>query len=328
MDKQYDVFLSYSREDVEIMKKIQKSLEIFGFNIWTDEHIEVGTSSWKIEIEKAIRESSSLICLMSPNSSESRWVREELDFADSQNVKIYILLVQGESDSVIPFGFTSHQRIDIRNDYSPAINELIPVLCENLDVRITPKQKYMAKNPKDIRVARRLKDAIVPSLLFLSTFVKENDETKYKDTWNLFNQDFADKVGTNYPNPEILDEIMEVLCNKSFLTPSNMMMQDQAVSWFDSFRYQLQQTHGSCSEILLHYADRDDTLISLVENIRNRSKDLIFLLETNASSPELEDIYQSWSNGIPMEQYSDFVRYYYLEILKARRVIREFTNSV
>lgn len=124
------VFLSYSRQDAALMRQVRDFLADSGFTVWTDEGIEPGTPSWKQAIENGIRESSALVVLFSPDSSESKWVRSELDFAEAQGVHIFPLLVRGDERTAVPFGFTTHNWIDLRDtsDVNSALKPLPDVI--------------------------------------------------------------------------------------------------------------------------------------------------------------------------------------------------------
>jgi hypothetical protein len=111
----HDVFISYGREDTVLMQQVEKALLDAGLTIWTDKGIAPGSPSWKSAIEQAILDTRCIVVLFSPDSSESRWVRAELDYADAQSKPIYPLLVRGDATNAIPFGFTTYQWIDIRD---------------------------------------------------------------------------------------------------------------------------------------------------------------------------------------------------------------------
>ncbi len=112
--KTHEIFLSYSRDDVQIMEKVQTTLSEHGFKIWTDIGIEIGSSSWKTEIEEAILASRCLVVILSPTAAKSKWVRAELDFAELHNKKIFPILAKGSEQDSVPFGFATAQWIDIR----------------------------------------------------------------------------------------------------------------------------------------------------------------------------------------------------------------------
>lgn len=111
----HHVFLSYSRKDLAFMKRIQTDLQRAGLVVWTDEQLEPGTTSWQVAIEKAIRNAGCVMCIFSPDSANSQWVREELNYARLNNIQIMPLLARGDEQSSIPFGYSTSQWIDIRN---------------------------------------------------------------------------------------------------------------------------------------------------------------------------------------------------------------------
>ena len=127
---EHDVFISYGREDSEMMKRVDQVLRGAGLTTWTDHGIHPGTPSWKVEIETAIRDAGCIVVLFSPDSAESRWVRAELDYADAQRKPIYPLLVRGDASQAVPFGFTSYQWIDVRNpgQVNAGLEQLIATL--------------------------------------------------------------------------------------------------------------------------------------------------------------------------------------------------------
>jgi hypothetical protein len=105
----HHIFLSYSRKDTAVMQQLRHDLNMAGLSIWTDEGIEPGTSSWKRAIESAILDAGCLVAILSPDASQSQWVRAELDFAELQGISIFPILARGEERTSIPFGFAASQ---------------------------------------------------------------------------------------------------------------------------------------------------------------------------------------------------------------------------
>ncbi|MBE2268451.1 MAG: TIR domain-containing protein [Anaerolinea sp.] len=126
------VFLSYSRKDTDIMVRVRGLLEREGISVWTDEGIEAGTRSWKVAIEDAIKQARCIVCILSPDAEQSRWVREELDFAETHQRQIFLLLARGSEETAIPFGFSTHQWVDIRAGDEAITRRLLPVLRQYL----------------------------------------------------------------------------------------------------------------------------------------------------------------------------------------------------
>jgi hypothetical protein len=124
------IFLSYSRRDSDIMVRVRDDLRSVGFKVWTDEKIEPGTLSWKRMIRTEIINADCLIAILSPDAQDSRWVNEELDFAETQGKPRYLLLARGDERTSIPFGYSTFQWIDIRegNAYSHEIERLMTTI--------------------------------------------------------------------------------------------------------------------------------------------------------------------------------------------------------
>ena len=137
----YHVFMSYKRTDTEIMHRISKSLEDAGLSVWTDEGIEAGSPSWKQVVQVAIQNTDVVVCVLSPEAAKSRWVREELDFADLHQKPIFLVHISGEEREVILFGFSTSQRIDLRDEnlYTENINNLSSAIRSRIGLDTKPK---------------------------------------------------------------------------------------------------------------------------------------------------------------------------------------------
>lgn len=125
MSNAHDIFLSYSRKDHDLMVQIKMHLENAGVRVWTDEGIKVGTPNWQIAIDKAIQEIKAMVVILSPDAKDSKWVREELSYAQNQQKQIYPLLARGNVSNAVPFGFSAYQWIDIRQDLEDGIKRLV-----------------------------------------------------------------------------------------------------------------------------------------------------------------------------------------------------------
>jgi hypothetical protein len=132
-----DIFLSYSREDREIMQQIRHRLQAAGLSVWTDDNLAPGTPSWVRAIEKALDSAGCMVVLFSPFSKQSDWVREELDYARHQQRRIFPVLVAGDEGSSVPFGFSTTNWVDIRFDMEQPIEHLIVAIHDFLGERQT-----------------------------------------------------------------------------------------------------------------------------------------------------------------------------------------------
>ncbi len=150
-------FVSYSREDAALQKKIVAGLRERGINAWVDvENLIPGSPAWEREIEKAIRSATGIIVLLSPDANNSEWVRREISFADDNRKRIFPVLIEGEEDDSIPLRLASHQRVDLRRDFNGGLDELSNALKEHLGgtlVQRLPKTKQTGMDPATLKKA-------------------------------------------------------------------------------------------------------------------------------------------------------------------------------
>ena len=141
------VFLSYSRKDTAVMQRLRDDLRAGGLAVWTDENLEPGTPSWKTAIEDAIEQAGALVVVMSPDSKESIWVERELDYARTQEVRIFPALARGDDKTAVPLELVNAQRVDIRPsaDYESAVRKLIAAIAAHLSITPAPTVEWAAQ---------------------------------------------------------------------------------------------------------------------------------------------------------------------------------------
>jgi len=89
------IFISYSRKDMDFVRKLAGDLETAGYDVWWDITDLQGGDDWVKTIPAAIAESQYTIVILTPNSIESEWVRKEYTQALSLRKKVIpIMLVQ------------------------------------------------------------------------------------------------------------------------------------------------------------------------------------------------------------------------------------------
>ncbi len=172
-------------------------------------------------------------------------------------------------------------------------------------------------NLKDKRVAQKLSQAILFFLTSLSTFVQQY--TGEYD-FSIFQNDYDDLPGTNYPDPKIVELIVKAFRHHKLSNESNRMQNQKFVPWSESFIIDLKETAFKCEKILDRYADRDDEIISVVEEVQNRANDIAQMIYIMC---KIEDFAGRYDNGV-IENHIEFYRYFFLTIVKARRIIRKF----
>ncbi|MCC6614713.1 MAG: toll/interleukin-1 receptor domain-containing protein [Anaerolineae bacterium] len=111
-----DVFISYSRRNAEIMRRIRADLRSSGMSVWTDENLQPGTSSWRRAVEAAIRGARCMVVIMTPDSKESEWVEREVNAAKEFDIHIFPVLARGNPKTSIPLQLNSYQYVDVRKE--------------------------------------------------------------------------------------------------------------------------------------------------------------------------------------------------------------------
>lgn len=133
-ERLHDVFLSYSRNDSEVMRQVRGAFISEGITVWTDEGIEAGTESWRSSIQLAIEYTGVLIVLLSPDAKSSIWVNREIDYAQNHGKKIFPLLVRGNVRNAVPFSITGTQLVNIIDDFELLQEKLIPTILKHLNI--------------------------------------------------------------------------------------------------------------------------------------------------------------------------------------------------
>lgn len=119
------VFVSYSRTNTSVMKRIVSSLAQYDISAWTDESLQPGTPDWQMAIVEALENAACVLLILSPASKQSKWVRNELNYALEKGQPIIPFWIHGESSEVSMLNLITAQRVDARlaEDYDNAIQE-------------------------------------------------------------------------------------------------------------------------------------------------------------------------------------------------------------
>jgi hypothetical protein len=140
------LFLSYSRKDTDVMTRVRDTLRAEGFEVWTDEKLTPGTDQWSKAIQQAIRDAYCVVVLLSPDSNNSKWVANEIGYAETCKVPIFPILVRGEERDSVPIELIRVQRIDIRSRFLANMQILVDLLQ---DYQQSPSEKDEPSSPKE-----------------------------------------------------------------------------------------------------------------------------------------------------------------------------------
>src|SRR3990172_2643493 len=160
------VFISYSRLDIEFVEQLVADLRASGFKAWYDLSGLEGGTQWGSEIQKAIENSQFFILVLSPNSLKSKWVQREFLFAENCNIKVIPLQYQ---PCPVPMWLMDLQLIDMQGrNYKSGLARLLKalgVMPGQVGARVDPKatagpvqeelEKAQAKRQKEGEQKRR-----------------------------------------------------------------------------------------------------------------------------------------------------------------------------
>jgi len=138
------VFVSYSHDDIVAVQRLHSDLVAAGFDIWIDEKLKAGISSWLKEIERQIEQSNAVIVVLSPSAKKSEWVARELLYATTHEVPIIPILHKGDEKLSIPLLLIATQYIDMRfrNKRASRIIDLIEILKTNGEKEDATEQQH------------------------------------------------------------------------------------------------------------------------------------------------------------------------------------------
>ena len=90
------VFVSYSHKDQEKVFEIINDLMLCACNLWYDNGIHSG-SDWNLEIAEHLLNAECILFMVTSNSIQSEYVKDELNFARAKNKKIYPIFLENIS---------------------------------------------------------------------------------------------------------------------------------------------------------------------------------------------------------------------------------------
>lgn len=121
------VFLSYSRTDRDLARRLILDLQRSGLDVWSDRMLTLG-NQWLVDISAAIRDSTALILLASPGGLASKWVMREVSAAQSSGVPIVPMLACGARYGDLPVHLIGINGVDLEEDYPEAVSKVVSAL--------------------------------------------------------------------------------------------------------------------------------------------------------------------------------------------------------
>jgi hypothetical protein len=136
-----DIFISYSREDRETVKRIAAILEEQRWSVWCDRRIPPGRDFYKT-IETALDNSKCAIVVWSRNSVASSWVRDEASMAQKRGKALIPVLVERVEQ---PLGFGTLQAANLV-EWRSGIDDLLTSVA-GAQSGTTPKKSAVRSAP-------------------------------------------------------------------------------------------------------------------------------------------------------------------------------------
>ncbi len=149
MSEQPQVFISYQRTDEPFARQVREHLVATGVRTWMDQHdIPVG-AYWPDEIDKGLSASDIVVGVLSPDSVDSRNVKNEWDWAIANDKRLLLLMVR---PCVIPHRYISINYIDATAaDPAAALAALLDTLGVTTFGTAVPETHYALSG--DVNIA-------------------------------------------------------------------------------------------------------------------------------------------------------------------------------
>lgn len=132
-EETFDIFISYSHDDRDTMRRLRDSLIASKLDVWTDERIEDG-QNWEFAVAEAIKSSGCVVALLTPSSARSVWVGRELGYAENNGTRIFPVLISGNVRTSVPMRLVNHNFIDGRTDHDSCVSRLAKAVRQHLNI--------------------------------------------------------------------------------------------------------------------------------------------------------------------------------------------------
>ena len=123
-----EIFISYSRQDSDFVRKLTSDLKQAGVDPWLDIEDLPPASLWREELLIAIQASHNFIFVISPDSCQSEHCNRELSHALLHDKRVIPILFKKMPFSSIPIPLQELNWINFQEDYGEAIRLLLALL--------------------------------------------------------------------------------------------------------------------------------------------------------------------------------------------------------
>jgi WD40 repeat protein len=234
--KEYDVFISYARENDIFVKKLYKDLTDAGCNVWFDqEQIQPG-QSFITEINKGLEKSEFIICVYSTKYFEKFWTQKEMEASlpkasENRFIPIY------HEECQIPDLLKPIVYIDFRQekDYIQKLDKLIKIMNINpqevliKDVKCFFKWLGFTTNDENMIVEKKICNKTIFQGLLRFNHIVDDTSEKGKYIFNISEKKDSSASQDNvFFYPDLLNDILPVNSfQKALNTEYNQWIQDR-----------------------------------------------------------------------------------------------------
>jgi hypothetical protein len=148
MGKQPLTFISYSRKDKDFALELANELRASGFSIWFDQ-LDIPTGArWDDEIQKALEQCEIFMVILTPSSTASNNVKDEVGYAIDSEKRILPILLE---NAKAPFRLRRFQYVDFTNiSHDEGIDRATQLLRKLVNELVVSTQAVssVAQNPE------------------------------------------------------------------------------------------------------------------------------------------------------------------------------------
>jgi len=151
--EEWDVFICYAREDVEMAKRLYDDLERAGVSPWLDRKKLLPGQNWKRAIKQAMKDSAYVLALLSSNSvSKTGYVqkelREALDLLEHfPPSKIFIIPARLDDCRPVDERLQDLHRVDLFSSYEEGLERIMQVLVSDSKEEKVRKSTQLSDQP-------------------------------------------------------------------------------------------------------------------------------------------------------------------------------------
>ena len=174
---EYDIFISYSRADTQIVDQFVSKLTDAGYRVWIDREGIDGGDEFKTKIVRAIKGSALVVFFSSANSNASKWTVKEISYSlKKEKTIVPVKLDETEYAESIDFDLIDIDFIQYHsNRPTSATERLLKSVSKKLD------------NPQPPKALNKTDTNLSPDELY-SRGVSHYDKQEYEQAVEYFRQ--------------------------------------------------------------------------------------------------------------------------------------------